>query len=124
PDQIRQWVPGDYVTLGAEGFGFSDTREAARRYFNIDAESVVVAALAALARAGKVPASAPAEAARRYRIDEVVPAPEQDVEPRVVWPSAPTGGCLRTALRPGPEPLHASGPGRAAACHRTVPSTR
>jgi len=84
PDQIRQWVPGDYVTLGAEGFGFSDTREAARRYFNIDAESVVVAALAALARAGKVPAEAPAEAARLYRIDEVVPAPEQDVEPRVV----------------------------------------
>ena len=45
PEQIRPWVPGTYVTLGADGFGFSDTRPAARRYFNTDAESVVVAVL-------------------------------------------------------------------------------
>ena len=42
PEQIRPWVPGTYVTLGTDGFGFSDTRPAARRYFNTDAESVVV----------------------------------------------------------------------------------
>ncbi|HZK32552.1 MAG TPA: pyruvate dehydrogenase (acetyl-transferring), homodimeric type, partial [Corynebacterium sp.] len=44
-ESIRKVVPGQYITLGADGFGFSDTREAARRYFNIDAESIVVAAL-------------------------------------------------------------------------------
>ena len=50
PEQIRPWVPNTYVTLGTDGFGFSDTRPAARRYFNTDAESVVVAVLEALAR--------------------------------------------------------------------------
>ena len=40
-----QWVPGDYTTLGTDGFGFSDTRPAARRHFNVDAESIVVAVL-------------------------------------------------------------------------------
>ena len=48
PDQIRAWVPGDYYTLGADGFGFSDTRAAARRHYLIDAQSVVVRALQAL----------------------------------------------------------------------------
>ena len=51
PEQIRTYVPGEYTTLGTDGFGFSDTRAAARRYFNSDAESIVVAVLSALARA-------------------------------------------------------------------------
>jgi len=42
PDQIAKWVPGDFHALGADGFGFADTRPAARRYFHIDAPSVVV----------------------------------------------------------------------------------
>ncbi len=70
-DQIRKWVPGDYVTLGTDGFGFSDTRPAARRVFNVDAQSIVVAALQALARAGKVDQAKVAEAATRYRIGDV-----------------------------------------------------
>ena len=53
-EQVRRWVPGDFINLGADGFGFSDTRAAARRYFNIDAESIVVAALLSLAREGKI----------------------------------------------------------------------
>ena len=40
PEQIRPWVPGTYLTLGTDGFGFSDTRPAARRYYNTDAESI------------------------------------------------------------------------------------
>ena len=36
-DQIRAYVPGTYLTLGTDGFGFSDTRPAARRFFNVDA---------------------------------------------------------------------------------------
>ncbi|MGN0096417.1 MAG: pyruvate dehydrogenase (acetyl-transferring), homodimeric type [Corynebacterium sp.] len=54
PEQIRAYVPGDYSTLGCDGFGFADTRAAARRFFNSDAESIVVAVLSALAREGKV----------------------------------------------------------------------
>ncbi|MBR7539438.1 hypothetical protein KC221_24955, partial [Mycobacterium tuberculosis] len=48
-EQIRAYVPGTYLTLGTDGFGFSDTRPAARRVFNVDAESIVVATLVGLA---------------------------------------------------------------------------
>ena len=41
-DQIRPWVPSPYVSLGADGFGFSDTRAAARRFFHIDGPSIAV----------------------------------------------------------------------------------
>jgi pyruvate dehydrogenase E1 component len=71
PDQIAQWVPGDYTSLGADGFGFADTRGAARRYFHIDAESVVVATLAQLAKRGEVKREAVAEAINRYRLLDV-----------------------------------------------------
>ena len=69
-EQIRRFVPGDYTTLGADGFGFSDTRSAARRFFNIDAESIVVAALNALALEGKIDRSVAAEAARRFNLTD------------------------------------------------------
>ncbi|MCC2592758.1 pyruvate dehydrogenase (acetyl-transferring), homodimeric type [Tessaracoccus sp. OS52] len=71
PDQIRQWVPGDYTTLGADGFGFSDTRAAARRFYNIDGPSIAVAVLQRLARNGEVPKEWATEAAAKYRIDDV-----------------------------------------------------
>ncbi|ACU35285.1 pyruvate dehydrogenase (acetyl-transferring), homodimeric type [Actinosynnema mirum] len=71
PDLIRPYVPTDMTTLGADGFGFSDTRPAARRHFLIDAESVVVATLAALAKRGEVPQQSVVDAARKYRIDDV-----------------------------------------------------
>lgn len=66
PDQISQWVEQDYTSLGTDGFGLSDTREGARRHFGVDAQSIVVAALAQLARRGEVPASAVKEARERY----------------------------------------------------------
>ena len=66
PDQIRQWVPGDYHVLGADGFGFSDTRRAARRWYHIDAESMVVRTLAALASRGQVAPSAVRAAIDKY----------------------------------------------------------
>ena len=83
PEQIRRWVPNTYVTLGTDGFGFSDTRPAARRFFNTDAESVVVAVLEGLANDGEIDKSVAAEAARRYKIDDVLAAPEQTSDPGV-----------------------------------------
>ena len=70
PDQISQWVPTDWHSLGTDGFGFADTRAAARRFFRVDAESIVVAALLALAQRGEVDASKAAEASAKYRIDD------------------------------------------------------
>jgi pyruvate dehydrogenase E1 component len=78
PEQIRPWLPGSYVTLGTDGFGFSDTRPAARRFFNTDAESQVVAVLEALARDGQIDPSVPVAAARQYRIDDVLAASEKE----------------------------------------------
>lgn len=69
-EQIRRFVPGDYTTLGADGFGFSDTRPAARRFFNIDAESVVVAALNGLVKQGKIDRSVAADAAQRFNLTD------------------------------------------------------
>lgn len=70
-NQIAPWVPGDYTALGADGFGFSDTRAAARRHFLIDGPSMVVATLSALERQGAYRAGAAAEAAERYQLDDV-----------------------------------------------------
>jgi pyruvate dehydrogenase E1 component len=70
-DQIRPFVPGEYLTLGADGFGFSDTRAAARRFFKIDGPSIVVRVLQSLARRGDVAADAPAQAIERYRLHDV-----------------------------------------------------
>ena len=71
PDQIREFVPGDYLTLGADGFGFSDTRAAARRFFKIDGPSMVVRTLQALARRGEVDPSVVQQAIDRYRLHDV-----------------------------------------------------
>jgi pyruvate dehydrogenase E1 component len=75
PDLIARWVPNDYTSLGTDGFGMSDTRHALRRHFHVDAESVAVATLRQLALRGKVPAHVPAEAAKKYAIDDVSAAP-------------------------------------------------
>ena len=71
PDQVRQWIPGTFATLGADGFGFSDTRPAARRHFKIDGPSVTVRVLQQLARDGKVAPDAPARAIEQYRLHDV-----------------------------------------------------
>jgi pyruvate dehydrogenase E1 component len=71
PDLIRAFVPGDYATLGADGFGFSDTRAAARRFFLIDGPSIVVKTLQQLAKQGKVDPSLVGQAIERYRLFDV-----------------------------------------------------
>jgi pyruvate dehydrogenase E1 component len=50
PDQVAPWVPGGLMTLGTDGFGRSDTRNRLRRFFEVDAESTVIATLYALAQ--------------------------------------------------------------------------
>jgi pyruvate dehydrogenase E1 component len=70
PDQIARWVPASsYTSLGTDGFGFSDTRPAARRFFHVDAESIVLAVLSQLAKAGEVHPSLPPAAITKYKLD-------------------------------------------------------
>jgi len=70
-DQIAQWVPGDFGSLGADGFGFSDTRAAARRYFHIDGPSLAVKTLQMLAARGEIDPAWVQQAFDRYRLDDV-----------------------------------------------------
>ena len=56
PDGLSPWLGKRLVSLGTDGFGRSDNREHLRRHFEIDAESIVAAALSKLAREGSFPA--------------------------------------------------------------------
>ena len=68
PDQLRPWIPGHYLTLGTDGFGVSDTRRAARRYFHVDAESTAVKVLEGLVQEGKMDRSVLQQAIDKYQL--------------------------------------------------------
>jgi pyruvate dehydrogenase E1 component len=74
-DQIRQWVPGRYVTLGTDGFGRSDSREALRGFFEVDRRWIVVATLKALADDGQADMATVAAAMEKFGIDPAKPNP-------------------------------------------------
>jgi len=69
PDQISRWVPRSYTSLGTDGYGRSDTREALREFFETDADHVVVATLSALARDQRIDPGVVREAIERFGID-------------------------------------------------------
>ena len=69
PDQISKWVPGGLTTLGTDGFGRSDIRSRLRRFFEIDAECVVVATLSSLAQKGEIDRKVVAQAIKDLKID-------------------------------------------------------
>jgi pyruvate dehydrogenase E1 component len=79
-DQIAPWVEQDFVSLGTDGFGLSDTRGALRRHFKVDAESIVVRTLAQLAESGEVKESVIQEALTKYRLDDVSAADPGNTE--------------------------------------------
>ncbi len=69
PDQIARWVSAPFSSLGTDGWGFSDTRPAARRFFHVDAQSITLAVLSQLARLGEVKPEVPGQAISKYRLD-------------------------------------------------------
>ncbi|MGD0349938.1 MAG: pyruvate dehydrogenase (acetyl-transferring), homodimeric type [Verrucomicrobiota bacterium] len=78
PDQIAPWVPGGLMTLGTDGFGRSDTRSRLRRFFEIDAESTVIATLYALAEKGQFDRQLVARAIKDFDLNP------QKVQPQLV----------------------------------------
>ena len=76
PDQIAPWVPGGLTTLGTDGFGRSDTRAHLRRFFEVDAESIVVTTLATLADRGQLDRAVVAQAMRDLNVDPEKSHPE------------------------------------------------
>ncbi len=81
PDSIARWVPGDYTSLGTDGFGRSDTRPALRRHFHVDAPSIVLAVLTELARRGEVKHEVLAAAIERYSLLDERAVPTELVNP-------------------------------------------
>jgi pyruvate dehydrogenase E1 component len=69
PDQVARWVPAPLTTLGTDGFGRSDTREALRHHFEVDTGHVVVAVLSALLADGEIKAEQVQDALQRHGID-------------------------------------------------------
>jgi pyruvate dehydrogenase E1 component len=72
PDQIASWVPGDYSSLGTDGFGFSDTRAAGRRFFHVDAASITLAVLTRLAKRGEIKPETLQRAIDKYRLQDSI----------------------------------------------------
>lgn len=68
-DQIAPWVPGGLTTLGTDGFGRSDTRQRLRRFFEVDAECIVVATLHALLKKGQVEPATVRKAIKNLGVD-------------------------------------------------------
>jgi pyruvate dehydrogenase E1 component len=75
PDMVARWLPAGSVSLGTDGFGRSDTREALRAFFQIDPPAIAAAAVSSLARTGTLPAKRAVAALRDLGIDPDAPEP-------------------------------------------------
>ena len=69
PEQISRWVPGELYALGTDGMGRSETREALRRHFEVDAESIAIATLYRLHKTGQFDAAFVAQAIKDLNVD-------------------------------------------------------
>ncbi len=69
PNSIAQWIPGTYVSLGTDGFGRSDTREALRDHFEVDSKYIVLATLTALMGEGKLKSTVVSKAVKDLKIN-------------------------------------------------------
>ena len=79
-DQISDWVPTDFISLGTDGWGMSDTRGALRRHFLVDAESITTQTLARLAKRGEIDSARVSEAIERYQLHDPAAADSGSTE--------------------------------------------
>ncbi len=100
PGQITRWMPSTYEILGTDGFGRSDTRENLRRYFEIDAEHIVLAVLSQMTRQGNFTAKKFAQAAKQLGVDLTGPEPGDQ---RHVAPGAGSSNSASTDTTPDRE---------------------
>jgi pyruvate dehydrogenase E1 component len=75
PDQVAKWMPRDFIVLGTDGYGRSDSRENLRRFFETSTGHVVMAALSGLVKSGRMKPAAVTDAMQRYYIDPEAPDP-------------------------------------------------
>ena len=75
PLMVAKWMPRPPVCLGTDGFGRSDSRAALRRFFEVDAPSIALAALVELHREGQVDAATIQRAIKEFEMDTAKPNP-------------------------------------------------
>jgi pyruvate dehydrogenase E1 component len=75
PDSIDKWLPRPLTTLGTDGFGRSENRAGLREFFEVDYRYVIIAALGALARDGKIDMSIVQQALKTHNINPEKPNP-------------------------------------------------
>jgi pyruvate dehydrogenase E1 component len=75
PEQVRQWVPGEFIVLGTDGYGRSDARAELRHHFEVDRRFIVLAALKALADDQKLDRATLTKAIADLGIDPSKPNP-------------------------------------------------
>jgi pyruvate dehydrogenase E1 component len=68
-DQVREAIQEPYYVLGTDGFGRSDTREALRDFFEVDAKNIAYTAVKALVDAGELPVEKAEKALVKLGID-------------------------------------------------------
>ena len=69
PDQVQRWIPGHFITLGTDGYGRSDGREALRDHFEVDARYIVLATVKALMDTGEVDKKMVVKVIKKYKLD-------------------------------------------------------
>jgi len=74
-DQIQGWVPGNFYSLGTDGYGRSDARAALREHFEVDRRFIAVTALTALVEDGVLDKKTVAQAIEKYGMDPDRPDP-------------------------------------------------
>jgi pyruvate dehydrogenase E1 component len=75
PDAVDRWAPRRLTSLGTDGFGRSESRTSLRDFFEVDAKSIVLTTLSALAREGRIEAGAVAQAVKDLGINPDKPNP-------------------------------------------------
>ena len=74
-EQIGPYVPGPYYSLGTDGFGRSETREALREFFEVDRHYIVLTAVRALAIEGVLKMDTVEKVMKKYNLDPEKPSP-------------------------------------------------
>ena len=74
-DQIRPYIKTNFLTLGTDGYGRSDTRKELRKFFEVNKESIVVNTLSTLSKEQKIASKVVKDAIKKYNIDPNKPYP-------------------------------------------------
>ena len=68
-EQISNFLPNKFISLGTDGFGRSDSREALRNFFEVDRYFIIIASLKALVDSKKINKDLLSKAIKKYKIN-------------------------------------------------------